>query len=98
MLLHVLLERDGSGWHARGVELDYEAGGNTRRQTMDHFISGLGATAIEHKKRGWGLSKLYKKREQAPKGEVVAFGSIASIRPEFAGSPGNVVFLLADSA
>jgi len=94
MMLHVVLEKDGSGWHARGVELDYEAGGSTRRQTMDHFLSGLGATAVEHKKRGWGLRKLYRRRERPPRGEVVAYGSIAALKPEFAGSPGNVVFLL----
>lgn len=48
--LRVRIGRDGSYWYARGLELDYEALGDTPAQARRHFTDGLAATAREHRR------------------------------------------------
>ena len=48
--LRVRVGRDGSYWYARGLELDYEALGDTPAQARRHFTDGLAATACEHRR------------------------------------------------
>ena len=46
--LRVPIERDGSLWVARGLEVDYAALGHTVAEAEKHFEDGLAATVGEH--------------------------------------------------
>lgn len=48
--LRVRVGRDGSYWYARGLELDYEALGDSPAQARRYFTEGLAATACEHQR------------------------------------------------
>lgn len=56
--LRVRIGRDDSYWYARGLELDYEALGDTPAQARRHFTDGLAATAREHRRAHGHLEHL----------------------------------------
>lgn len=48
--LRVIIVKDGDGWFAQGLEIDYAAEGNSLKNVQKRFQEGLRATAQEHLK------------------------------------------------
>ncbi len=46
--LRVLIEKDGAGWYAQGLEIDYAAGGSSIEDVKQRFQEGLIDTMHEH--------------------------------------------------
>jgi len=46
--LRVLLEHDGSGWFAQGLDIDYACGGDSFTDVKTRFEKGLAATIARH--------------------------------------------------
>jgi hypothetical protein len=46
--LHVLLSKDGPGWFAQGLEIDYAACGASVEETKKNFETGFCKTIYEH--------------------------------------------------
>jgi hypothetical protein len=46
--LRVLLVKDGDGWFAQGLEIDYAAAGSTVEEAKKNFETGLELTVHEH--------------------------------------------------
>ena len=46
--LQVVLAKDGDGWVAQGIELDYAACGSSKEDVKARFERGLGATIQAH--------------------------------------------------
>lgn len=46
--LHVLLTKDGDGWFAQGLEIDYAATGSSIDEVKENFAHGLALTVHEH--------------------------------------------------
>lgn len=58
--LRVMLSKDGSGWFAQGLEIDYASGGDTVQETKANFEVGLSLTISEHLKMHGNLDKFLK--------------------------------------
>ena len=58
--LQVLLAKDGDGWVAQGIELDYAACGSSRDDVKDRFERGLCATIQAHLNRFGDIERLLK--------------------------------------
>lgn len=58
--LRVMLSKDGSGWFAQGLEIDYAAGGDSVQETKKNFEVGLNLTISEHLKMHGNLDKFLK--------------------------------------
>jgi len=58
--LRVMITRDGSGWFAQGLEIDYAAGGNSIEDVKGRFQRGLEATIHEHLKVFGSIEHLMK--------------------------------------
>ncbi|SRR6266540_3959336 len=56
--LHVMLLRDGDGWLAQGIEIDYAAGGESLDEAKKNFEDGLAMTIKEHLARFGTIDKL----------------------------------------
>jgi hypothetical protein len=56
--LHVLLTRDGDGWFAQGLEIDYAASGDNVEHVKSNFGDGLALTVREHLKMFGSIDKL----------------------------------------
>ena len=62
--LRVLVSRDGSGWFAQGLEIDYAAGGDTLEDVQRRFEEGLLATIREHLRTYGDLRRLVRPAPQ----------------------------------
>jgi hypothetical protein len=58
--LRVLVSRDGEGWIAQGVEIDYAAGGDSVEDVQRRFERGLKATIHRHIERFGTVQRLLK--------------------------------------
>ena len=56
--LQVVVERDGDGWAAQAIEVDYAACGNDEADARNRFLIGLEATAKLHLDKHGDLSRL----------------------------------------
>lgn len=56
--LHVMLLKDGKGWFAQGIEIDYAAGGESLDEAKKNFEDGLAMTIKEHLARHGTIDKL----------------------------------------
>ena len=56
--LQVVLAKDGDGWVAQGIELDYAACGSSKDDVKDRFERGLRATIHVHLNRFGDIERL----------------------------------------
>jgi hypothetical protein len=63
--LKVVIARDGAGWFAQGLDIDYAAGGSTPDVAKANFENGLVASIDLHLKAYNSISKLLKPAPQA---------------------------------
>ena len=59
LALQVVLAKDGDGWVAQGIELDYAACGSSTDNVRDRFERGLRATIHAHLDRFGDLDRLF---------------------------------------
>lgn len=58
--LHVLIIKDGDGWFAQGLEIDYASAGSSVAEAKKTFETGLEKTVHEHLIMHGGIEKLLK--------------------------------------
>jgi hypothetical protein len=62
--LRVIISKDGTGWFAQGLEIDYAASGKTIASTKKNFQEGLKKTIDLHLQVHGGIDKLLKSAPQ----------------------------------
>ncbi len=65
--LRVLIEKDGPGWIAQGVDINYVAGGKTKDEAKKNFVVGLALTLQSNLEEHGSIDHFLKKQ---PSSEV----------------------------